>query len=183
MKIILILSLPVFLFYSCGSKSNKQTKWENKVEHTLTEHLDKTFYYPINAPYFEHIKTETSDTIPKNRIFAYIDGTCSQCVKELDFWEKFSEDLKRINPDSKSLNIFIFSPDPTNFDKETISKLKFKLNWRADTARVIPIKNDIWDKRFQVLLVDQKDKIKVMGNPVLNPELRSYYLEYIKKNR
>ncbi|MBB2950157.1 MULTISPECIES: hypothetical protein [Sphingobacterium] len=182
MKLILIFAIACLTFYSCGNRSAKQKKWENKVENTLKEHLDKTFYYPTDAPYFEHVKTEDSDTIPKHRIFAYIDGTCSQCVKELDFWEKFSDDLRSISPDDKSLNIFIFSPDPADFDKETISKLKFKLNWKADTARFIPVRNNIWDKRFQVLLVDQKDRIKVIGNPVLNPELRNYYLEYIKNN-
>lgn len=178
-KIILFIICLCTLFSCDRDGKAKQAKWEQKVAKTLNDHLDKTFYYPSDTVLYGEKIRPLKDV--DHRIYVYIDGTCSQCVKEMDFWEKFTADLDSRKTTNYSLNLFVFTLDPIDFQNE-IENLDFKLTWQTDTARIIPSKNGLWDKRFQVVLLDRDDKIKIIGNPILNPELRKYYIDYIINN-
>lgn len=58
-------------------------------------------------------------------------------------------------------------------------------SWAYDKNEEFIIKNNLFDDRFQAVLVNQNNMIKLIGNPMHNPDLAKLYekvlLRYFKE--
>ena len=118
----------------------------------------------------------------KYKILTYIDTTgCTACRLKLFDWKLFINELNNLSTDVA----IIFVIHSENYrDFEEIQKLNkffypvfYDYNAELDNLNHFPK-----DPDFQTFLLDQADKVLIIGNPIMNDAVRLLYEKIIKKD-
>ena len=172
-----ILVLMPFLFLSCMDSTRPQ------IADIVEEWYGKTLSLPSNLKFVLYDKEVTS--LLQNKwdyaVVSYTDSIgCTSCKLQLNRWK----DLINVFDSLYSQKVtFIFVMHP--FDrKELVQLLK---EYQFDYPVCID-EDNLFDKRnhvpknnmFQTFLLDKNSEILAIGNPVLNPKVKTLYQEIIQ---
>ena len=172
-----ILVLMPFLFLSCMDSTRPQ------IADIVEEWYGKTLSLPSNLKFVLYDKEVTS--LLQNKwdyaVVSYTDSIgCTSCKLQLNRWK----DLINVFDSLYSQKVtFIFVMHP--FDrKELVQLLK---EYQFDYPMCID-EDNLFDKRnhvpknnmFQTFLLDKNSEILAIGNPVLNPKVKTLYQEIIQ---
>ena len=141
---------------------------------------EKIIFTPLNA------KIMGEDTIiphildHKYKILTYIDTTgCTACRLKLFDWKLFIKELNTFSEDIAFLFV-IHSKNYQEFeDIQKANKFIYPVFYDYN-ANLKNINNFPNDPNFQTFLLDQNNKVLIIGNPVTNNNIRQLY-EYILK--
>jgi hypothetical protein len=109
------------------------------------------------------------------KVVTYIDATCSACLINFGFWQKFIDEVSK-NKLNCDFIIYV-----TVDDESAIASLGFTYPFIPDNEQQFVYGNEIWDKRFQSALLDRNNKVILIGDPTMNVELGKLYMSAIKK--
>lgn len=166
-QILLIL----FCFLgSCSLKNNKNSvdDWKIYSSDFIKEHLNKKFSY-LDAS----LEMDTLKNAPLKILYS-VNIDCVTCLMKFSFWNKFEDLLK----DKYGVSVPVIAVVRSDISYESID-LKVSKFWNGiwlyDRNDFFIEKNQLYDERFQAVLVDKNDKIRLIGNPMLNEQLTELY--------
>ena len=118
--------------------------------------------------------------ISKNqKILTVINGDCSSCVQDLKKWREF---ISKIDTLKVSVFFIIHSYDNLQtFKYFDSTEINFKHPYFFDDNKKY-IRNNRFplEKKFQTFLLNNENKVSIIGNPVLNKKINELYLKNIK---
>lgn len=180
----ILLSVSIFfltgLFIGC--KENKQKK---EITRIVQEWQSKEVIFPANMIFTKYGKDTIEYEMPLSsyKILMYVDSIgCTSCKLQLHKWKEFIQEVDSLTYGAVPV-IFVFHPK----DLREISYLL-----KRDGID-IPVYIDVEDKlnainlfpahqEFQTFLLDDKNKVVFIGNPVLNLRVKDMYLSEITNN-
>lgn len=178
MKRIFLLHLLVFLFVSCNVPK-KDATWDKKVENTVSQWIHKKMYLPDSLEIVEDTtivgKFYLKSLKSHRRLVVYIDAGCGVCLLHFEFWQKFINEAmkKKVNCD------YLLYVKIDDLDTDLVRKMKFTYPFLIDNESLFVDKNELWDKRFQCALLNDKNEVILVGDPTLNPQLRELYMNVL----
>ncbi len=151
----------------------------------VKEWSGKEFLFPENSrnalgERFEYLVNDKEYGYGKYTIISYIDSIgCTSCKLNLPGWEKMISVVDSVSNNTIPF-LFIFNPR----DKNELLKLLKRLHFPAPTYID---ENDSFNRlnhfpkemEYQTFLIDRGKKIVAIGNPVLNPKVKEFYLKII----
>lgn len=176
---LLHLSFILLLLFSCNNYPQKQDMID-----IVKEWSGKEIKFPSTFNMDTYIKSKDK-AISDYKIFVYIDSIgCSSCKLQLHEWKKFITQLDSIS-DKDIQFIFILHP-------KDIREIKIQAKINKFDYPLFFDKNNEFDKlnkfpsdiSLQTFLLDQNNKVILLGNPIQNPKIKELYLNKIlnKKN-
>jgi hypothetical protein len=109
----------------------------------------------------------------KLTIVSYIDGDCSECVKNLDKWEEFSKHHQKFG-----YMILIYSSNIRLFYFQLFKKRDYEIPIYYDPDRQFQQINHLPDdKSFNTFLIDKENRIVQIGNPIDDEQHLKLYLD------
>lgn len=175
-KILTLLLLSLLL--SC------QDKKKDGISHLVKEWQGKEILFPEKMTYtlFGEDTVDFKMHESKHKILVYVDTMgCTGCKLQLSKWKGFISRTDSITGSSVPF-IFVFQPQR---EKEVEFLLK-----REDFDRPVCIDTDGHFNRlnkipgnsiFQTFLLDENNKVKVIGNPIHNLSIQDIYIREITK--
>lgn len=174
----IILCIVFMLLFSC------QENPKNKIQEELIKWQGKEIKFPDNMVFVKF----TGDTISydyqknKDKILIYVNSTgCTPCKLKLEAWKLLIKELNSISNNGVSYMFYFADKKP----KEIEIMLR---NEGFDLPVVIDEKNKL-DKlnhfsdneNFHYFLLDEKNRVKIVGNPVYNTKIKELYFSEIQK--
>ena len=176
MKSLLYLLSRLFLLTSC--KENKK----EEVARLVQEWQGKEIVFPKNITFTRFVTDTVDYQIPQSdyKVLIYVDSTgCTSCKLQLPKWKELIAYTDSVTGNNIPFLFFFQSKD----DKELRYILK-----RDNFNRPVCIdRNSELDKlnrfpqniTFQTFLLDKKNRIVVIGNPIHNLAVKDLYLKQI----
>ena len=176
MKSLLYLLSILFLLTSC--KENKK----EEVARLVQEWQGKEIVFPKNITFTRFVTDTVDYQIPQSdyKVLIYVDSTgCTSCKLQLPKWKELIAYTDSVTGNNIPFLFFFQSKD----DKELRYILK-----RDNFNRPVCIdRNSELDKlnrfpqniTFQTFLLDKKNRIVVIGNPIHNLAVKDLYLKQI----
>lgn len=175
MKSLILVIFLLAIFFSC--KDGKEDiiqlvdKWQGK-----------EIYFP-KKPIFTIYATDTINyKIPqsKYKVLVYIDSIgCFSCKLQLAKWKeliKYTDSLTN----KKIPFLFFFNTKDSKKVKHLLRQYKFDLPVCIDYHDLLNKQNKFpQNMEFQTFLLDNNNKVKIIGNPVHNIATKDLYLKYI----
>lgn len=177
----------LFLFFACvcilftSCKENAKNRDARKI---VTEWIGKEILFPDEVP-CQLLGKDTSCINVNNqtyKIVAYTDSTgCSSCRLKLAIWKKLIAEADSLFPGTTDF-LFFFQPK-INDVKELMYLFKrdnFEYPVFIDMNNQINQLNDFSSQmEYQCFLLDQNNKVVLIGNPALNPKIWELYKQQI----
>jgi hypothetical protein len=183
----LLYCLTALLLFSCQGSNNQDNQKKDK---TNDEWLK---FSTEMVDYWEGRKMALPDTlklinpnssfqnnIPKLKMVSYIDGSCSMCVENLSQWIKFIDTINHEGEKCKFV-FYIHTEDEEKFQRDVLNKLGFNAPWLSDRNNDFIRANKLYDLRFQTALLDESDRVLLIGTMSLRPPLQELYKQTIKR--
>lgn len=175
MRVFVSILLLIFSF-SCGGRGKE------KIVDILSIWQDKEVVFPKNVIFTRYGKDTLDYKIPtsKYKILLYVDsGGCTSCKLQLLRWKSFIQYLNSNCKDSISVLLFFHTKD-----KEKIwDMLKwndFDLPVSIDYEDSLNILNNFpREMILQTFLLDENNKVKIIGNPVYNTKIKDLYTKLL----
>jgi hypothetical protein len=174
MKAIKFYVLLFLLIFSCQTDKRKENtaalvaKWQGK-KIVFPEHMVFTRYGIDTVDY----------QIPDSeyKVLIYVDSTgCTGCKLQLDKWKEM---IAYTNGEIPFL--FFFYPRDHEELYYLLDMERFDIPVCVDTADELnQINKFSTDIEFQTFLLNQRNEVLVIGNPIDNSEMKNKYWEYIK---
>ena len=93
---------------------------------------------------------------------------------KFSFWDKFEDFLK--NKYGVSVPVIAVIRSDVSYESIDLKVSEYWDGiWLYDRNDFFIEKNQLYDERFQAVLVDKNDKIRLIGNPMLNEQLTELY--------
>lgn len=148
-------------------------EWKNYSENFIRNHLNK------KAMYLDIIeKTDLAffynNDMDKHlaKVLINVDIDCSSCLLKFSFWNNFSSVLQ----EKYGLRIPIvayINAGGNNIEKRVMQY--WSGSWVYDEEEAFIQNNELYDDRFQAILIDRDDNIRLIGNPMFNEKLAELY--------
>jgi len=182
-KIIFLLSIILILFVSCLNKSrDKHKQWKIIAEKTVEQFSGKKMYF---ADTLTRISYNTLDSAlvhkgikPVLKVVVFIDGTCGACLINLNFWQSFITNVYQKRNDC-FFYVCVNWQNEMNGTSNPLLDCGFTYSWYLDKNCSLFRSYEIYDKRLQAVLLDQKNEVLLIGEPSLNSQLGELYLSTI----
>lgn len=170
----IVCSLLVLFLCACGN--NKKS-----IASMLSEWQGKEIVFQ-GRPIF----TQGKDTVDylkqtKYKILVYTDSIgCVGCKLRLEDWRKFIAHTKTVTNEPVQFLFFFskLSPEKVN---NILKDYQFEIPVCVDIRDSIGILNDFpEDFRYQTFLLDDKNKVLIVGNPIYNPKIGQLISDILK---
>lgn len=170
----LYILFTILLAVSCNSNSKKQDMMT-----IVKEWSGKEIKFPSTFDTIKYSNSKGKD-IYDYKIFVYIDSIgCSSCKLQLHEWKKFITELNSTT--NKEIQyIFILHP-------KDIREIKIQAKINKFNHPLYFDKNNDFEKlnkfpseaSLQTFLLDQDNRVILLGNPILNPQIKELYINKI----
>ena len=173
----LILSIAYFITKASVFNSVSNNEWKKYSSEYIIDHLNDTIVYP------DSIKSEFNDSVTFQdiKILFAVDMDCSACKIKFAFWNEFCNKMLSKYGIKVPIKAYISGIETSIYERV---KKEWNRSWAYDKYEEFVTKNNLFDDRFQSVLIDDKNIIKLIGNPMHNPELANLYektiLNYFK---
>ena len=139
-------------------------------------HLSKNGLNLLNDKLPEHIKEIVNDN-NTYKLIVYIDGKCSSCLNQLEYWKE----LSTLNIFQSNIKIVYFINIKSERQLRQWIKVYRIKNYVIDNNRDFLKKNKLLNlpTYYHVFLIDEKNEIKVSGSPIENKKLIEIYEDLI----
>jgi len=172
-RILLILSLTILLL-----ASSCQNKKEREAKKIVTEWVGKKIQIPENIMFSVLGKDTTCPDLLKKpyKILLYVDSTgCLSCRLKLPDWKILMNEVDSIAP-GKIGFIYIFQPKREKELQLLLRQNRISYPVIIDPTDHINKQNHFPNKLpYQCFLLDQNNKVLMIGNPVHNPQIWDLY--------
>jgi hypothetical protein len=176
--------LPLFILctLSCACFSCSNEKKE-EITRMVTEWQGKEIQFPTNSTFTIQGKDTVSVNMnAEHKILVYVDSAgCTSCRLQLNKWKEF---IVKVDSVAKEPVQFLFYLTP-----KSVKEARY-ITRRDDFTypMCIDLKNEINSKNnfpkedtFHTFLLDAKNKVQIIGNPIHNNAVRELYLNAISK--
>lgn len=126
-----------------------------------------TVCYTDSNAYYRLMDSET-------KVIFCVDISCGVCLSKFKYWNEFSKRIEEEHGLNVPILAVIFSPEFNDDIKEYINR-QWRHEWIYDPEQDFTFYNNIEDDRFQAVLLDANDTIRLVGNPVMNEALGKLY--------
>jgi hypothetical protein len=176
-----------FISTGCKQKMTESEKekaeWNRKVDSTITYWEGRKMALPADLPV---MTTDTSNFVngrstAHQKIVTYVDGTCGVCVTNLKHWKAFIDDI-RASHGKCDFVFYIQSENKEDFGKDVMGPLGMNVTWIHDSRNKFLHDNDLYDQRFQTALLDDSDRVVLLGTMEFRPELKELFKKTILAN-
>ena len=174
----LYLLLTISCFYSCKDRRDDITQLVNKWE-------DKEIVFPAHSIFTVQGRDTVSFSFSdaNYKIVSYIDSVgCTGCKLHLPRWRGFMYEVDTLMNASVPF-VFYFHPKNIEDLRYIIRRDTFTHPVCLDVSDKFNILNHFpSEKAFQTFLLNKKNKIIAIGNPILNPKVKELYLKILAGN-
>lgn len=173
----LIIFISLGLITSCG---NKKTSWYNYATNEVKTHINHKFTFPDST--FTPFPSAYIDSVRMAdcKIVTCIDMDCSLCIGRLYYWSNFIHRLDSLYDISLPIIIYVYSETKSGEELIPIMNKLWPRLWIKDLNYEFIDKNNLHDERFQMVVLNKMDTIKLIGNLVLNPQMDELLIKYIR---
>ncbi|WP_304966598.1 hypothetical protein [uncultured Parabacteroides sp.] len=178
LRLFIIFCLNFVIFASCKNHDQAQ------IAQLIKEKKKKKVIFPNNPIFI----TANGDTINfpiaknQNKILIYIDSAgCTSCKLQLGQWKNF---ISYIDSTTDNAITFLFFIHTKNYQdlRYLLKQNSFKYPISINTRDSLNILNQFPNRiLFQTFLLNEKDEIEIIGNPIHNTNLKDLYIKLIKK--
>jgi hypothetical protein len=172
--------LLILLTISCKNKNNQYVsdwvkEWQNK-EIVFSDSL-----------VFAHYAEDTVDyKIPENeyKIIVYVSSSeCTSCMLQLSAWKLFLHDIDSVTHRNIPC-LFIVNP-PRILDLIVLLELaEWEIPVCVDMNNDFAVINKIpVNANFHTFLLNEQNRVVLIGNPMQNIEIAKLYFQYFVKNK
>ena len=172
--IVFTLGLLVcFVFFSLGG--------ETKADKYVKRWYGKTFVFPDSMIFRKYGKDIVNYKFQNSqyKILALVDSSaCIGCQLRIDDWQRFIADIDSSTCETISL-LFIMSPISVREVYTVLRSSNFVTPVCIDNSLEIRSLNDVPPKTSHVFLLDKKNKIICVGDPISNRKVRDIYRRII----
>jgi len=179
---ILLLLLLLLLANGCTNPEKIEKK---EIKREVRNCLGKSVSFPDSVNIIKHGKLEyvESNILLHEcyKIITFISGDCEKCLENLKAWESYSESIHFIP--EVDLIIVLVMTNMNVFEKKYIAKVHERVPLIVDSDMDIFRINELpqnWELR--TFLLDQQNRILVVGNPVSNKSIHQLYKAQIEKS-
>lgn len=165
----IIWLLGACLFISCNHKSPKK-ELANLIESRIGQVVD--FPNSIYSP-------STNSTKPldfldgKYKVVVYTEGDCGVCIANLYKWKEYIKESKTLF-EGTDLIFIVYSINFPRFEYNT-EKAEIILPYYYDSINQYTTVNKLDEIVLHTLLLDNNNKIKLIGSPIDNPAMQKLY--------
>lgn len=170
----------VIIFFGLLSCSNNDTNssldnWRNYSRAKVEQIINRKFSLPNQIPKMYPDSATIYELMSKKAKVLYsVDIGCSACLSKFSYWKSFTDQFKVKYGIDAPIIAVVFAPRCDDITVQYISRLCGNA-WIYDPEGDFTFENDIDDDRFQALLIDSKDTIRIVGNPMHNEALGKLY--------
>lgn len=165
--------LVYFLFSSFGE--------ETKADKYVKQWYGKTLVFPDSMIFRKYGKDIVDYKFQDSqyKILALVDSSaCIGCQLRIDDWQRFIADIDSSTCETISL-LFIMSPISVREVYTVLRSSNFVTPVCIDNSLEIRSLNDVPPKTSHVFLLDKKNKIICVGDPISNRKVRDIYRRII----
>ena len=174
-KICSLLLLASILF-SCQETEREQ------ILHLIKEWDGKEILFPSNPVFTRMVKDTVPYRIPKTdyKVVVFVDSVgCISCKLQLPKWKEFMHEVDSLG-DGNVPFVFFFQSKDVHELRYILRRDNFPYPVCIDTEDSFYRLNRFPRKMmFQTFLVDSKNRVKVIGNPIHNLSIKDLYLKEI----
>lgn len=182
---LLILFISSLIVISCKENKDKEMILKDIVERNLGSKLHLPKNMNIYKP-FKNYKADSTKIMNSNiKVCAFINASCGTCISKINEWEIFANEVSKYN-----VPIMLIC-GANNYDRfefikylcESGSVKGFLYPFFLDQKNKYLELNSFMEKEesFKTVLVNNENKILLMGNPIDNKKIKELYLNEIKK--
>jgi hypothetical protein len=176
--IFLSLTLVCFISFSCKNKSSEKNEVEKYIEKNIQMPKDSILLLKNDSVLSIKKANLESDKI---KIVSRINSQCHSCVHHLDQWKQ--ELMKRFKDRSIQFVFYLYTDSFELFKRKFYHRISGTYPLLIDTTNAFIRDNNLpkMDQRFHTFLLNRKNEVILVGNPLLNSEIRELYLKEINK--
>ncbi len=169
----------LFVFFSCNCKKDKQ------IEDDVKQFMSSIVLVPKDKMlYFGGLGHRSVHESGKYSMVVFTDSAaCSTCtLNNLYIWEPLLDSLRNYKKYRET--IFIMSPSKKDLPhvKKVLSGCNFDYSIYLDTCHAFEKINDIPNNSMlHTFIIDNKDSVVLVGNPLNNKKIRSLLFDYLEK--
>ena len=174
----------IIVFSLCSCKDNKNREEAAKI---IKEWTGKEIRFPENVPCYISGKDTLPELCSENfrkefKILLYVDSAgCSGCRLKLFEWKQLIEEADSLFKGQVGFLLFF---QPKNVKEMEYLFLRDSFNYPVfmDTKGEINSLNRFPQAvQYQCFLLDENNKVLMIGNPVFNSQIWSLYKKHIEK--
>lgn len=182
MKNIISLFLISLTALSCKESEDK------KLLRQVREWQGKTILFPDSMPLTSYgedtVITQYRKKLYPYTILNYVDTIgCVSCRLQLSRWKSLIKELQTDYPDKVNCLMVFYSNQKRRFIKYLQNNEFDSFVFMDDTDTLNKMNNFLQGEDFRTFLLDENNKVKALGNPVLNPKIRNLYLSIISDGK
>lgn len=167
--LLLLICLTSIFFSNCNNKKVIKSELDERLNQQI-DLIDTLKSFSLNNGWQNRNHTNWY------KIVTYIDGGCGNCIYDLMKWDELISESKYIEVE---FVFFIRAID--------VKQLQYMLKEINFTHQVIIDKSNLFftknllpeDKRFHTFLVNNENKILLVGNPISALQIKELYFETI----
>ncbi|MEY8687463.1 DUF1573 domain-containing protein [Bacteroides sp. AN502(2024)] len=148
---------------------------------TVKEWEGKEIKFPTESVFTQYMHdTVRCDTDFDFKLLAYVDSTgCTSCKLQLHKWKSFLHEMDSVS-NGKIAFLFYVCPNDKREFEHILKRDKFDYPICIDEYDSLNIMNHFsLDPRFQVFLLDKKNRVIAVGNPILNSKIKDLYFNIL----
>lgn len=175
--VLLAFSIIASLAVSCSNNGRKE-----HLKMLLRDRIGDSIVFPSSL-----VKSGSDSSILEidnfsncnYKLVVFTDGDCGKCITELYEWKDYLEDNKELFKDVRK----IFVINSNNFPRfeYTIEKAAIYLPYFYDSTNRFTECNMLDEEFLHTLLLDNNDKILIVGSPINNNAMKEIYLNLLSK--
>ena len=178
-KYFIFTLLLVCALFSCKDKHTE------KMVRLVKEWDGKEIRFPENSVFTIHSKDTVDFDFQSTeyKLLIYVDSIgCTSCKLQLHMWKSFIEEIESLTNGSVPF-LFYFHPKDKEELGTLIAKERFDypvcFDHKDELNKLNAFPSDI---TFQTFLLDKDNKVKIIGNPILNPKIRDLFIAQLTGN-
>jgi len=175
-----------FLFFISSCTNNRKNE---NVSEVLNKWIGKEIQFPDSVPCFVSVKDTLKHLCCDNfqkayKILLYVDSTgCSDCRLKLFEWRQLIIEADRLFQGELGF-LFFFQPKNVKEMKSLFYQNKFNFPVFVDIEGAInDLNNFPLEQQYQCFLLDNENKVLVIGNPVMNPKIWELFKIQISRGK
>lgn len=173
----LIAFSTIIIITSCRQDQNF-----SDAEKVVAEWMGKTIYFPsdVRCTYMGKDTAYTNNRNTPYKIVLYTDSLgCLSCKLQLYKWNSLIKEANALMPGKVSF-LFYFHPKNEKELQSLLRKNDFKQSVFIDNEGKLNAGNNLPENmKYQCFLLDNNNKVILLGNPTTNPNIWSLYKEAI----
>lgn len=176
-KTLLFALIALLILFGCKPSSKKN------ISNIVSIWQDKEIIFPEKVSFTTYGVNTTPVRINDNdyKILCYIDTLgCTSCKLQLFKWKEFIHEIDSIEGEGRVSFLFFFNSKDYKEISYFLKRDEFNIPVCFDKNDSLNKLNHFpTDMMFQTFLLDSNNRVKIVGNPILNTQIKKLYLEML----